>query len=290
MKIVDEGPFLVNNAKSWIHCLLTGCDRATTYSSDSYHYHDYIEMLYILTDGSYLWTNGNCRSMKKHEIVIIHSQVPHTFTYDCASKYICIKFLPHILYADDQAFFELKYVLPFLEDSTSYTVLDAKELTGLDVDGLMFETLHEWENRSFGSELIMRANILKLFAAFFRHWHRNELLNSDQPISIGMKNALNFISENYASVTEKQAAEISSLSYHYFSAVFKKTMRMSFIEYVTLLKLRAAENLLITTDLPITEIASQTGFSTTSHFIYTFRKRKNMTPKQFRTKILSTGS
>ena len=128
-------------------------------------------MLYILTDGSYLWTNGTCRSMKKHEIVIIHSHVPHTFTYDCAAKYICIKFLPHILYADDQAFFELKYVLPFLTDSTSYTVLDAKDLTGLDVDGLMFETLHEWENRSFGSELIMRANILKLFASFFRYWH-----------------------------------------------------------------------------------------------------------------------
>ena len=177
-------------------------------------------MLYILTDGSYLWTNGTCRSMKKHEIVIIHSQVPHTFSYDCASKYICIKFLPHILYADDQAFFELKYVLPFLEDSTSYTVLDAAVLTGLDVDGLMFETLHEWENRSFGSELIMRANILKLFAAFFRHLHRNELLNADQSISSSMKHALNFISENYATVTEKQAAEISSLSYHYFSAVF----------------------------------------------------------------------
>ncbi len=287
MKFVDEGPFLVNNVKSWIHCLLTGCNQATTYSSDSYHYHDYIEMLYILTDGSYLWTNGTCRSMKKHEIVIIHSQVPHTFTYDCASKYICIKFLPHILYADDQTFFELKYVLPFLTGSTSYTVLDARDLSGLDVDGLMFETLREWENRSFGSELIMRANILKLFAEFFRYWHRKELLQPSPTISEGMKKTLRYISDHYDTITEKQAAEISSLSYHYFSAVFKKTMRMSFAEYVTTLKLRAAENLLVTTDLSITEIASQTGFSTSSHFIHTFKKHKDMTPRQFRENVLS---
>ena len=290
MKFVDEGPFLINNMKSWIHCLLTGCDRATIYSSESYHYHDYIEMLYILEEGTLLWINGACRSLKIGEVVIIPSNVPHSFSYECPSHYICIKFLPQILFADDQAFFELKYVLPFVDGNASCTVIGSGEITEIDMDALFFEILNEWRSKASGSDLIMRADILKLFAFFFRYWHRNGILHTDQGISQNFKKVLAYISENYASVTEKQAAEISSLSYHYFSSVFKKTLHMSFMEYVTTLKLRAAENLLITTDLPITEIASQTGFSTTSHFIYTFRKRKNMTPKQFRTKILSSGN
>ena len=62
MKYVDEGPFLVDNVKSWIHCLLTGCNRATTYTSDSYHYHDYIEMLYVFDTECEMRINRKCHN------------------------------------------------------------------------------------------------------------------------------------------------------------------------------------------------------------------------------------
>ena len=49
-------------------------------------------------------------------------------------------------------------------------------------------------------------------------------------------------------------------------------------------KIKAAKKLLILTQKDMTEIALETGFSTSSHFISCFKKYTGMTPKCFRMK------
>ena len=47
--------------------------------------------------------------------------------------------------------------------------------------------------------------------------------------------------------------------------------------------MQAAEKLLRTTTLPITEIAIQCGFSNSAYFAKMFRELRNVTPSQYRT-------
>ena len=73
---------------------------------------------------------------------------------------------------------------------------------------------------------------------------------------------------------------------NHFSYIFKKTLGKSFTDYITLLKIQEAEKLLLSTEMSITDIAYQVGFSSASHFISRFREQKKITPKQFKEKIL----
>ena len=54
-------------------------------------------------------------------------------------------------------------------------------------------------------------------------------------------------------------------------------------QYLTLLRMQKARDLLRTTRLPVYEIASRSGYESELSFTRTFKKHGGMTPKQYRT-------
>ena len=277
-----EQPFTIDGIKSWVECLLEKIEIPSGEEPISYHYHDYIEILYALTPGATVWINGEGFPFLPGDLAVINSTVPHTVTYQDRANYICIKFLPKILYTDEQSVFEFKYALPFLFENSNQKLFRAAEIAHADIHALMTESMAEWEGREIGFELVIRANLLKIFAAILRHLReRGALLPEAQP-SDAIKRAVAFIDEHYRTASEREVARAAGISYNHFSATFKRQMGQSFSAYLTSLKLREAERLLISTDASITEIASALGFSTTSHFIARFKEAKHVTPAQFR--------
>ena len=59
-------------------------------------------------------------------------------------------------------------------------------------------------------------------------------------------------------------------------------LRPSCKEYIEYIRVTKAEDLLLFSDYDLTYISQETGFSDCSHMIKTFRKYKNITPKQYR--------
>ena len=57
---------------------------------------------------------------------------------------------------------------------------------------------------------------------------------------------------------------------------------MSFSHYVTLKRINHTMKELVLTEKSITEIALAAGFSSPSYYIHTFRRMKNLSPRQFR--------
>ena len=55
-----------------------------------------------------------------------------------------------------------------------------------------------------------------------------------------------------------------------------------YLEYLEEMRVYKAEELLMFTDFDLTYIANECGYSDCSHLINSFKKHKNMTPKQFR--------
>ncbi|MDP4096573.1 response regulator [Paenibacillus sp. P96] len=72
------------------------------------------------------------------------------------------------------------------------------------------------------------------------------------------------------------------ISAGYFSSIFKKEMKLTFVGYLMQLRMEEAKELLRSTDLKAFEIAEKTGFSDSNYFSYCFRKTFNMTPKEYR--------
>ena len=285
MNVFAEEPFVVDGIKSWFHCLHCHSSKATRPNSHKYHYHDYIEFLYGVTDGATVWLSGTGFPLGKGDLIVINSGDYHTVTYDKEAYYICVKFHPCVLYADEQALLELKYLVPFLSQNHLPKFFARDTIAHTDISSLTEEIMREWDNKDTAYELVIRAAILKIFAEIFRYWQANGLIVSGVQPSDSMKKALSYITENPTTATEQSAADVCGLSYHYFSSSFKKWTGQSFSEYIKLLRIREGERMLISTDKSVTDIALAAGFSSASHFISQFKKYKHITPMQFRKKL-----
>ncbi len=285
MDIRAEQDFIIDGVKSRIHCLVTDASRVRHTSKISYHYHDYIEILYALDDGATVWINGDPYPFDAGDLFLINSGEPHTVTAPVKAMHICIKFSPGILYSDEQALLEYKYVVPFLSKGGHQKRFRKGELGGLDLDALMHGIIREWESKSVAYEMVIRASILTVFAGILRYWYESRDLDSAMQIGDTVKTAIDYVDKHYADVTEHAVAEACAVSYNHFSRVFKRTMGKSFSDYLTQIRVREAERLLLTTDKSVTEIALEVGFSSSSHFISRFGALRGITPRQFRARV-----
>ena len=67
-----------------------------------------------------------------------------------------------------------------------------------------------------------------------------------------------------------------------FSPLFKKYTEMTFIEYLTRIRIEKSMELLKTTSLMTYEIAGKVGFSDPHYFSLIFKKINNISPSEFR--------
>ena len=98
-----------------------------------------------------------------------------------------------------------------------------------------------------------------------------------------MNSALAYINENYQhDLVLEDVAAFAGFSKYYFSRLFKQFCGMSFPEYLTQKRLKAATSLLVSTSKSMQDIAQEAGFGSVATFNRVFRKSKNCTPTQFR--------
>ena len=93
---------------------------------------------------------------------------------------------------------------------------------------------------------------------------------------------LQFLNEYHAGITLEHLAKHFGRSKSHISHLFKKECGVTIRAYCNNLKLLDAKNLLLNTDMSITRIAYETGFSNTSYFIDLFKEKFGETPLKFR--------
>lgn len=72
------------------------------------------------------------------------------------------------------------------------------------------------------------------------------------------------------------------LSKYYFIRVFSRIMGTTPYDYLMDQRINGAKILLRTTDMPVSDVAGECGFSDTSNFIMQFRKRTGQRPLEYR--------
>ena len=82
--------------------------------------------------------------------------------------------------------------------------------------------------------------------------------------------------------TVKDLAKLANLSTSHFSAVFKAATGMGVVEYLKRLRNARARELLISSDLSISDIALVVGYNDPFYFSRQFRAINGTTPNQFR--------
>jgi two-component system, response regulator YesN len=83
-------------------------------------------------------------------------------------------------------------------------------------------------------------------------------------------------------INQKDVAAYVHLNPSYLSVLFKEQVNVTFSEYVTRRRIQRAKELLISTTLPISEIAEEVGYKTAKYFIKMFKEMEGITPSAYR--------
>lgn len=94
-----------------------------------------------------------------------------------------------------------------------------------------------------------------------------------------------FIESNYhEKITLEDVATTAGFSPYYFTRFFKKNVGQTFVEFLNNYRIDKAKWEIINTDLAISTILNQSGFSSSKTFYRVFKKQVGMSPKQYRMK------
>ncbi|MDF2610279.1 MAG: transcriptional regulator with cupin sensor, AraC family [Lachnospiraceae bacterium] len=256
------------------------------------HYHSYIELLYGITGEYDVLINGIYHQFTTGDMVLINSKEVHQInaTSITGGQYIVLRFEPELIYNSMfHNYLELKYVLPFIMESSSHKkLIKNTEIASTFIPELLYEILKEFETENYGYELAIKNHIGRIFLWILRYFHTTGTdltitSNTYENLIRRLQPSMDYVLEHYKEeLNAYDMAALCNMSYSYFSRTFNRIMNMSFSEYVNYIRIMEAEKLLVSSDMNITEISTAVGFNTTSYFIKLFKANKNISPKQFR--------
>lgn len=95
--------------------------------------------------------------------------------------------------------------------------------------------------------------------------------------------AKDYVLEHYREpITLEKVCEEVGFSVSYFSSLFKKETGENFVHFLMRTRIERAKELLAQTNLSVSEICTQVGYSDLKYFTQTFRKETNLSPGQYR--------
>lgn len=257
------------------------------------HFHKEIEFIYVAAGRIDIWINNKKYTIGSEKFIMIHPNESHRII--CTSDvcyYFGVRFDPAILYTTKQTVAELKCLIPFcISPGNRQRIFDRSELSRYcDIRNMLESIVNECEKKPLGFTFLVRNRITAIFVAIIRAWQSQSTKddsNISNELAATMQYAQNYIINNCTDVNEAELAKKCNMSYSYFSRSFKKLMGMSFSEYVNNVRINEAQRMLVSNNYSISEVAQNLGFSSSSHFIRTFKALKGVTPNQFRQQYFS---
>lgn len=156
------------------------------------------------------------------------------------------------------------------------------------VPSVMRQQSHTHISNNNLCELSICSLILKMMTIIGRNYiqnmdpQKNNTVKQQEYVA-KLMDICEYIDDHFAeNLTLEDMADMSSFSRFHFSRLFKQFTGTSFYKYVNQKRISNAELLLINPDVPITQVAIQSGFSSSSAFIRMFKIVKGCTPTDFR--------
>ena len=91
-----------------------------------------------------------------------------------------------------------------------------------------------------------------------------------------------FFDEYYMSITRSSVAERFNVNPSYLSQSFSRLKGISFIDYVTEVRVKNAKRLLKTTNMKVQVVSEEVGYNSTQHFSKVFEKAVGISPAEYR--------
>lgn len=248
-------------------CLfIDGSGSNTTETIFELHWHEWIEIVYMIEGSMTVETTSGLFEVNANEIIVIGSRALHkiigakgVYRYQCF--HVNIGFVSQYINPN----YIVNHVVKIKQDKSIIQNLS--------------NIIKYMKHEDVVSKLRYRSNLLELIALcvekidFHESYFEHDIF----------ENMLFYIGQHY-----QESLQLSDVAayFHYttnhVSFMFKKNLNTTFLSYLTRLRLDKANLLLKTTNKTMIEIALECGFSSERSFIMQFKKEYGITPAKYR--------
>ena len=271
------------------------------------HWHIDLEFTYIIRGHMWYFVNGEVVCLEEGQAIFVNSrQLHYGFTEDGTDcEFSCTLLNPARMSAPT-AVYE-RFVMPLVMDETMpYVVLSSDDTHGngliarlMQLHDAKFGQLNHATPPARNMALVDDTASLTVLSCFYAILHELTIIaqyrNDDgtterikrHPHVTTLAMMVDFVQQHYVhQITLAQIAAAGSVGRTTCAAIFRELLGQTPIEFVNDVRIRAAAELLATTQLPVATIASQTGFSSPSFFTRTFHRLMHITPLAYRNGML----
>lgn len=180
----------------------------------------------------------------------------------------------------------INFPASYISDRSLLKCFETKHLTLSGKEIFLFEQLFdklvkEKRTRDEYSKLLAGRYIEEMLIALLRGGKQKKSSPGDSYTEI-MRSAMQYIGESYQTeLTLDLLAAKYSLSRSFFSRKFREVTGFGLAEYITVVRIRNAAELLTKQGLSVTEAAFAVGYNDSSYFTSTFKRIMGVTPLKY---------
>lgn len=248
------------------------------------HYHDHFEIYYQLSGERYYFIKDRSYYIKKGDIVLVNTYELHKTVHVGTKVYerILINFSPEYISKLVSSITDIDLLQCF---SKSSPVLSLSPKEQLFVEALLFKMLREKKEELAGFETYSRISLIELLITLSRisPKQKNNYLAFPSSLHKKISEVTAYINDHFnEDITLNSIATKFYMNPYYLCRTFKEVTGFNFTQYLNTVRIRASEELLLTTPLSILEVATATGYTNSTHFGRVFKQVLGTSPLQYR--------
>lgn len=255
------------------------------------HSHEnFLELVIVLSGSATHIVNNEDFYISKGDVFIIGADTIHGYCNPKDFRICNLMFQPDFFFSNDcdikkaPGFQGLFVIEPILSQKTSFQNRLKLDLYHFEVIQKTIDMMiKEYTNQGLGFKTLLTGSFYSLAVLLSRLYSSLEK-HTDNEI-IGIAKSIAYIEEHYMDdLTLNELAKIAGFSPRHFSRRFFEIKQTTPIHYIQALRLEKASYYLRNTQLPVSEVAMQCGFSDSNYFSRSFKKHYAITPIQFHKK------
>ncbi len=236
------------------------------------HWHDCFEIELVLSGNVTQVLNGESYDMNAGTLYMLNPTDFHSIKSSGADVY-------NIMFSDEVLDEEVLQKILSVEKNIVFA-LSEREM--MNIKFMMSQMLYEFENNSDFSDLLIKNYMECLLMMILRKCDFKAEVKREAENDSIRKSLLYIHSRFRENPSLNQVAEIAGFNKNYFSGLFHQTTGKTYKEYLNALKLEHAKKLVLTSNIPITEICYAAGYNSLTNFLRVFKSQYGVSPAVMR--------
>lgn len=257
------------------------------------HWHEHFEIIFMLRGKAIFHIDNRPCEAIPGDILLVPSGSLHVGYSLCDGpiEIAAIVFNAALFSGFAQDPVHAHFVAPFWDGRAAYPVkLDSLLDSNEELRSLLHQILLEFKEQKPAYQLAVKARLHLLLLSLARNFMPHKLKNaSSKPFISNLDRFKDLIRKMEAGYGEKWTIDLAArhvnMSSFHFCKTFKKLTGRTFVDYLNMARMNEAEQLLLNSDLTVTEISEKVGCGNPNYLTKLYKRYKGIAPSQARKEV-----